>query len=298
MLRSQISIEVAGVVVSGRSRNGELFYVDEAYRSFASLCDPDLILVADYDHIPEVYDPDTQVFDSDGLWTLSRNPQEWIWRFRSPSLDPTPKRLSLFSPDFRAGNIYFDEIDIIGGGLPMPFFYPLDRFLFTSLISDVGGIMLHACGLIVDGSALLFVGPSESGKSTTAMLWNKHEDVTVLSDERVVARKQFDRYRLYGTPWYGTAGLYSPQSSLLKAMFFLKQGSMNEAVQLGPMQAVASLSRCVFWPAWRPAGMNRVLQSVADMVQCVPCFELSFTPDVSAVSYVQDFLQGFSDGRV
>jgi hypothetical protein len=51
-------------------------------------------------------------------------------------------------------------------------------------------IELHSCGIVrVDGGGDLFVGHSGAGKSTTTRLWTEREDVEVLSDDRIIVRR-------------------------------------------------------------------------------------------------------------
>ena len=49
---------------------------------------------------------------------------------------------------------------------------------------------MHGCGIVrADGTGNLFVGHSGAGKSTTTRLWTEVEDVEVLSDDRIIVRR-------------------------------------------------------------------------------------------------------------
>ncbi|HYM76014.1 MAG TPA: hypothetical protein VE377_08555 [Candidatus Dormibacteraeota bacterium] len=51
-------------------------------------------------------------------------------------------------------------------------------------------IELHGAGIVrADGIGNLFVGHSGAGKSTTTRLWTEREDVEVLSDDRIIVRR-------------------------------------------------------------------------------------------------------------
>jgi hypothetical protein len=55
-------------------------------------------------------------------------------------------------------------------------------------------IELHSCGIVrPDGTGNLFVGHSGAGKSTTTRLWTAREDVEVLSDDRIIVRRDEGR---------------------------------------------------------------------------------------------------------
>ena len=119
-------------------------------------------------------------------------------------------RLAFLSPGYETGRFYLDDPVLLRQPIAFPLEYPLDRFLYTTLLADRGGLMFHACALAWQGLGLLFAGQSEAGKSTMAGQWHRHSDATVLNDERVAVRPSGRGFRLYGTPWHGTAELYSP----------------------------------------------------------------------------------------
>src|SRR4030095_7414071 len=83
-------------------------------------------------------------------------------------------------------------------GSPRPLAYPLDDLVFQHHLARAGRLVVHACGLVVDGGAVLFAGASGAGKTTTARLWSRLRPGTrVLSDDRVVVDQAL---LAHGTP--------------------------------------------------------------------------------------------------
>jgi hypothetical protein len=81
---------------------------------------------------------------------------------------------------------YFDSFL----GLADPLSYPLDELLIMHRLTQEKAIELHSCGIVrPDGTGNLFVGHSGAGKSTTTRLWTEREDVEVLSDDRIIVRR-------------------------------------------------------------------------------------------------------------
>jgi hypothetical protein len=238
------------------------------------------------------------VFENGRVSTLSWDDQGWIWRFRAPALDPIPLRLAFFSPEYRKGQVFVTDVAKSSDTLPSPIRYPLDRFLYATLLAARDALMFHSCGVDLDGRGLLFVGESEAGKSTTATLWNAKPGVTILSDERTAVREIEEQLWLFGTPWSGTAGLYAAKRSTLEAVFLLRQGPKNQALRLSPMQALTRLPACIYWPVWSQSGMDRVLRVVGRIVQRIPCFELTFAPDSRIVSFVTDLVSQLPQERI
>jgi len=71
-----------------------------------------------------------------------------------------------------------------------PLEYPLDELLIMHRLTQEKAIELHGTGIVrANGDANLFVGHSGAGKSTTTRLWTSVEDVEVLSDDRIIVRR-------------------------------------------------------------------------------------------------------------
>jgi hypothetical protein len=71
-----------------------------------------------------------------------------------------------------------------------PLEYPLDELLIMHRLTQEKAIELHGSGIVrADGMGNLFVGHSGAGKSTTTRLWTEREDVEVLSDDRIIVRR-------------------------------------------------------------------------------------------------------------
>ena len=71
-----------------------------------------------------------------------------------------------------------------------PLEYPLDELLIMHRLTQERAIELHGCGIVrADGTGNLFVGHSGAGKSTTTRLWTEREDVEILSDDRIIVRR-------------------------------------------------------------------------------------------------------------
>jgi hypothetical protein len=89
--------------------------------------------------------------------------------------------------------------------------------------------------------------------------------------------------RAHGTPWHGDGGFASPRSAPLGALFFLRHGRRTRLAPLRPAEAAARLFARGFPPPWDPVGTAGALELCSAVAAAVPAFELSFTPDRSAV---------------
>jgi hypothetical protein len=151
------------------------------------------------------------------------------------------------------------------------------RILYSLALLDVQGLVLHASSLVKNGRAYLFCGPSGSGKTTITRL---SPDATLLSDELSVARVAERKARCYGTPFWGElARAGEDQSAPLVGIYFLHHGSGHAVAAVRPRQALERLLPNVLFFAREPALTARVLSIAADLVETVPCFDLTFRLD-------------------
>lgn len=227
------------------------------------------------------------LFDSGGLWQVFREARGGLlYVFRAPRGEGPPARAVAIDAARRRGRLFLPRSrwsDTPGFALS----YPLDELLFQHRLARQGGAVVHASGIALAGRAVLFCGASGAGKSTLASLW-QGAGVPVLSDDRLVLRRaRAGAVMAFGTPWHGSGRHASPHGLPLGALFFLRQATRNQARRLAPAEALARLMACTFPPMWEAVSLARTLDSAAHVVARVPCYELSFRRDPSALACVQ-----------
>ena len=170
-----------------------------------------------------------------------------------------------------------------------PLEYPLDELLMGHLLGQGRGAEVHSCGLVdAQGEGHLFVGHSGAGKSTMARLWDQHQSVQILSDDRIVLRQSGQELWMYGTPWHGEAGFSCAARGPLSRIYFLKQGPQNELLPTPAAEAVARLFAASFPPFYSPGGLDGTLGFFEEVVNAVPCRELRFLPDETVVPFISE----------
>jgi hypothetical protein len=233
------------------------------------------------------------IFDTGSVWRLEETGENRLLTFRSAVYGREPYLAVEFDRDFDQGR----GETLVGGpllaaGEMHPFVYPFDEVVFLARLSRGRGVLVHACGLAVDGRGVLFLGTSGAGKSTTARIWQERGGVTVLSDDRIVIRADDDGYRIYGTPWHGEAGLEAAVSVPLHAVFILEQAPRTRIVEIAPASAVAQMMVRAFPAMWDQEGLEFAVRFLSDLVGRVPVHRLQFMPDRTAVDGVLAALAG------
>jgi hypothetical protein len=228
----------------------------------------------------------TVVFENAPIWSLYRVPGGLSFRIFESYND---LKRTLFIPDNGGGaHLAFQAAN------QDPFSGPTFELLMIALLARRGGVLLHGCGISVDGRGMVFAGESGAGKSTLSRLWAREEGIEILSDDRVVVRRQNGSFYLYGTPWHGDEAFAAPGGVELSRIFFIRHGPSNDIRKLSAAGAVREMLKCSFPPLWDAGGMAAALELFHGMATEVPRAELDFVPDRTAVDYVL----AMSGGRI
>jgi hypothetical protein len=240
------------------------------------------------------------LFDSGSVWRLNEQAGEFLFDFSAPTLGSRPYKRLFVDKAFRAARLQMSVQSFARSAhAVVPLEYPLDELLIMHRLTQEKAIELHGAGIVrADGVGNLFVGHSGAGKSTTTRLWTSREGVEVLSDDRIIVRrddtatssaKGLGRMRIYGTPWHGEARYASPGDASLERIFVLEHGSGNVLTRLSPSQAVAELFARSFVPFHRHEYVDSALEFLQEVVDAVPVYRYAFEPDQHAVDTVLNF---------
>lgn len=286
-MSKHLRLGIGGIVLALTSAgSGSEFESEDAYQPFLTDDEAEVMLRVQRRTILEEASG-VRAFDSGGPWSLYRDGRKWVIHVRSPSSNPHAHQIAVLGPDFCSGDIFMKAQGPNGDLLPFPLRHPLAEVLMVHLLSLGRGVLLHALGLSDKAGGLLFVGSSGAGKSTMAELWKDEEGIAILSDDRVIVREKEGRFWAYGTPWRGDAGVCSPESVPLEAIFSIRHGDENAIVPLKAGKAVSELLVRSFPTFWNPEGMAFTLEFLGRMTRQVPCYDLRFLPDKSIVEFVR-----------
>jgi len=250
-----------------------------AYRPFVASGEPDVRLLLH--RAVFTASQEKKRFDCPPIWTLYRqNGTDIIKIFQNL---PGFERTLVIPPRVENPHLYFCNPS---GPFLDPFYGPTMEMLMVNYLAQGRGCIIHGCGVLREGKGLLFVGESGAGKSTIAKLWSQEPGVDILSDDRILVRKKDRHYWMYGTPWHGEAKFATPKAVRLENIFFLKHGPTNAMGKTRALDRVSRLLTCSFPPYWDTPGMAFTMALFSDLTHHVPCHELTFKPDKSALDLV------------
>ena len=282
---AEIKIKIADITICF-DRDGIDFGIElgRAYEPFFVDSHPDLITHLKED-IPDFPSKEV-VFDAAPVWSLYREGNRSIIEAFPEEEIPFLERVLVFDPSFRSTDLYIRPNPAYSSRPLDPLMFPVGELLMINFLAPNRGVILHSCGIEVDGEGILFVGISGAGKSTWASMCEKEGNATILSDDRIIVRKTDGVFWMYGTPWHGDVKLASPRGVPLKKVFFIRHDVENTAKKLAGIEAVSKYLVCSFPPFWNPEGMQFTLSFLSDLSSRVPGYDLGFLPDSTAIDFV------------
>ena len=270
-------------------------YPDDRYASFRNQVDKDK---SDIDVQVQLFsgnapgtDGLTKIFDSHESWSMFRNGMA-----RHIVLGPPACSMTLWhgcmSPGMTDASVYCGEKLLAerDGRLTVidPLTYPLDIMMVMYVLASRLGVIIHSCGMNIDGKGYVFPGRSGAGKSTLALLALSNSDVSVLSDDRIVVREIHGAFRAFGTPWLGEAGIGENGTVPLSGVMFIDQSEKNSIKKLSRIDALRRLLPVVSIPWYDEDVMTEILLVCDRLLERIPCYEFQFRKDADVVSMLAE----------
>lgn len=162
----------------------------------------------------------------------------------------------------------------------------LGQLITVSILHRFQGLLIHSSGVILNGEGIIFAGISGAGKTTLTKLWQKRSNATVLSDDRVIVRKEKEKYFVYGTPWPGEGKAVSSQKVPLRKIFFLSKAHRNKLATIEKQEGLHQLIIQSFPAIWDKESVDFSLRFCGELIENIPCCSFGFVPEQSAVEFI------------
>lgn len=151
--------------------------------------------------------------------------------------------------------------------------------------------ILHAACIAVDGKAILFTAPSETGKSTQADLWNAHAGAAIVNGDRVLLGERNGIWYAYGYPCCGSSMICENFCLPLAAVVVLTQGTENQVAFLTEAAKQRSLVAGMTIYHDDLAEIDAAFRAAGSICAQVPVLRLICRPDAEAVQVLQSYLK-------
>jgi hypothetical protein len=225
-----------------------------------------------------------------GLWRLYEADAGWLLESLNTKTHQ-PSARALITKDFSHVDVWtrMEEVGSVRGWIPMKTLNPIVEVCLLTRLAREGGLLLHSAGVLSFTGGYIFTGASGAGKSALSGFFDTR-GASVLSDERMIIRKDGGAIVIHGTPWVGSGAYAKNESGLLTELFCVSHGPEHQIENLPP-NAVLSflLPQCVL-PHWDRSAIEATLTFLNDLIGQVPCRRLAFTKHPDVVDYVQNQL--------
>ncbi len=151
------------------------------------------------------------------------------------------------------------------------------------LVAQAGGFVFHSSYIQVDGKAILFTAPSETGKSTQADLWQRLRGASIHNGDRSAVRWQDGEAFACGIPFAGSSQICENVTLPLAAIVYLRQAPKTTIRRLRGAESFSRVWEGCSVNTWDRSDVDRVSETVMHVLSAVPVFELACTPDESAI---------------
>lgn len=223
-------------------------------------------------------------------WAIYKQGEKWIYQWIKTK-PPYKNYYQTVVTDRKHNHldVYNDEVmkhKFLNGGLDSLTMFPTDQILIGRLLAYRNGCIMHSLGIILDDNGYLFVGHSDAGKSTMALMMKK--EALVLCDDRNVIRKTKGTYRLSGTWSHGDILDVSSKTAPLKGIFFLKQSDINKLEPIeDEMKIFESLLACLIRPLETRDWWEKSLDFLTMISAEVPCWNLKFNKNGKVLDVIK-----------
>ena len=172
------------------------------------------------------------------------------------------------------------------------FNFVLDCVDTLHLVAQAGGFVFHCSYVEHQGKAILFTAPCGTGKTTQAELWHKYRGAHIVNGDRAAIRWDGRELLAEGIPYCGSSTYCEKASLPIGAVVCLAQAPQTSIHPLRGYQAFARIWEGVNVHTWDREDLDRVTDVVQRLASTVPIFYLPCTPDESAVTALEQALEG------
>lgn len=213
-------------------------------------------------------------------WQIFKKDDSWIYKYTDASLDDFITTIfGVMNKDYTSIQIYTNDItreQYQNGLFPGLTLFNTDQMIFTKLLSDRSGIMIHSNGFDINGRGILLAGVSGSGKSTLSRML-KEQGYEILCDDRMFVRQTNEKFYIYGNWCYGSHPDVSSSSAPLKGFFFLEKSNHNRIVEIKDKNEIsARLLQVIVKPLLDVDGWEKHFTMINQLRKKSRFFEIEF----------------------
>ena len=160
------------------------------------------------------------------------------------------------------------------------------RIVYSLILLNENGFLVHAASLIKNDSGFLFPGKSGTGKTTITRL---STDSTPLSDEVSLVKMVNGEYHVFGTPFWNNLIVTGENThACLKHIYLPKKDKKNYRKSVNSIRVLENLIPNVLFFLDDNELKMQLFDICYDFATTIPSYELHFLPDPSFWSVINE----------
>ena len=174
------------------------------------------------------------------------------------------------------------------GSSEMEYVYTGIMFMELCLYHSIQS--LHGSAISYNNQAIIFSGPSGTGKSTHVEYWKELEPlIEIINDDKPLLNLKGDQIMVSGSPWSGKTKVNMNTSLPLHSIVFLEQGTANKIEVLSEDEKAIQIMRNINRPR-QDELWDKVSDIIEYMIQEIPMYKASVKNDIEAAVAVRNKL--------
>lgn len=224
-------------------------------------------------------------------WAIFRQKNSWIYiDINNDNVIENPKLVSIFNDDHSQATVYNNLLATDVEKFHSLTTFTTDQILLSRILADRQAFFIHSAGMIIDGQGFLFVGHSDTGKSTIMKLLRGQGEM--LGDDRIIVRQWPEGFRIHGTWSHGELHDVSTTDAPLKGIFFLEQAKSNNLIPILDTQELLGLTlshviKALVTEDW----WDKILDVINQMIKIIPAFRLEFDQSGKVIDVLKEFTE-------
>lgn len=229
---------------------------------------------------PQPDDLDDDIRFSDDQWQVYKVNSEWIYKYRPfYKGDPQHRAVGIFNADHSKVDMYIRDVgpeQYLNYGSGALTFFNTDQMLFSKLLCDRNGLIIHSNGFDIENAGILLTGHSGAGKSTLSSMLKKRGH-PILCDDRMFIIKPGDQFIISGHWCHGSVPDVSNTTVPLRAVFILEQSKENRLERITQTNInVQLLIKSMVKSFFSPSDWQTTLLIIEKMARKIPFYKLKF----------------------
>lgn len=207
----------------------------------------------------------------------------WAHSFRT-NLENSEVYLAC-NEDWSYGIIGFEKENI--SYQDMPSWAGILLFGFYTRICSKNILLMHASAVAIKDEGIVFIGPSNIGKTTQAELWHRYENADILNGDKVFLQIEKNQITVFGNPWKGSSPYYLNKAVKVDPVVALRKGETNKIVELSDFEKMVDIIPHVFLPHWDAISTDQATHTLDLWLRSGSFYKLTCRPDREAVELVK-----------